>query len=808
MAEIALALTTARIAYVDGEGRMQYATPGVGRAAGAPVDRLLGKGIAEMDEMRPVRDALDDIQREVLSTREAVRRIVTIGEGADLVSAEYTAVPVLGPDGAVDGAVITAWDISELTRAWRRIAALDRTRAMLSDINQAIVRVRERQVLLDEACGIAAGVGGLPLAWIGFVNPDGDIAVAASAGSAVRILDQVTVSARNDPAGSGPAGASVRENRPVVLDKVMELWREQWQAHGLRSAAAFPLRHADRAIGCFVLCSTESHFFDTEEVRLFEELAGDISFALDSIEAERGRTAAEEALRGSEERYRYLFERNPQAMWVFDVETFRFLAVNDAAVDTYGYARDEFLAMTIKDIRPEEDVPALLNEVATVAPELRSRGTWRHRRKDGELMDVEVSSHDFDYGGRKSRLVSVIDVTERRRLEARMAESARMEAMGHLAGGIAHDFNNLLTVVNGYADMLVAELGDSPLAEDAREIRRAGARAAELTRQVLAFARRQVMEARPVDANAAVGAVSQMLRRLIGEQVRLITNLDCRPAVVMADPGQLDQVLVNLAINARDAMPDGGDLTIGVICLDRAEDFEHGLSGPAVLLTVADTGMGMDATTLTRAFEPFFTTKQTGAGTGLGLATVDGIVHQSHGEIWAESTVGHGTTIFVLLPQAAERAEPEAAPVEAAAGRTRKATILVAEDEAAVRAFVVAALERAGHRVLVAGSAAEAEALTRGLSERIDVLLTDLVMPDWSGQLLAQRLVTARPDLRVITMSGYGDGLTGAHAGAVPAGFGPVTPDGSTRFLAKPFSREELTAMVDAIMAEAPDTGE
>ena len=256
-------------------------------------------------------------------------------------------------------------------------------------------------------------------------------------------------------------------------------------------------------------------------------------------------------------------------------------------------------------------------------------------------------------------MIAALDVTERRRLEAQLAEATRMEAMGHLAGGIAHDFNNLLTAVNGYAELLVAGLGDSPMAEDAREIRRAGARAAELTRQVLAFASRQVLAPRPVDVNEVVGGVGQMLRRLIGEQIKLVMKPDREPAVVMADPGQLEQVLVNLAINARDAMPEGGTLQIGVNQVAEAAELGAGsVSGRAVLLTVTDTGVGMDAETLAHAFEPFFTTKQVGAGTGLGLATVYGIVRQSKGEIWAESAAGAGTTVSVLLRRVEARPEP------------------------------------------------------------------------------------------------------------------------------------------------------
>jgi CheY-like chemotaxis protein len=384
----------------------------------------------------------------------------------------------------------------------------------------------------------------------------------------------------------------------------------------------------------------------------------------------------------------------------------------------------------------------------------------------------------------------VIDVTDRRRLEAQLVEATRLEAMGHLAGGIAHDFNNLLIAVNGYADILIGELEGDERVESAREIRRAGARAAELTKQVLAFARRQVLVPRPVDLNAVVASVSQMLRRLIGEQVRLVTKVEGTPAVVLADPGQLEQVLVNLAVNSRDAMPGGGVLEIGVRRVEDAVVFDRDITGPAVLLTVSDTGVGMDGATLARAFEPFFTTKEVGKGTGLGLATVHGIVRQSGGQIWAESSAGSGTRVSVLFPEVDATPEPTPAPQAAAPEIGEGSCILAVEDDAAVRAFVVATLERAGYRVLVAASPAQAAVLSEGLAETVDLLLTDLVMPGENGRDLAERLLVSRRSLRVVLMSGYD---------AAPP---EDRHDDRFIFLAKPFGADELVAAVRQALAE------
>jgi PAS domain S-box-containing protein len=794
---IVLRLTRAQIAYFGPDGRVLFATPALSQALGLPLDEIIGRTVEEMG-ISPTRSRwMRELGVRAAAERQPMLEIVDFAEDGVSVDRQVAMEPDVAPDGTVKGFVVTAWDITELRQAARRIAQLDRVYALLSEIDQAIVRIRDRDALLAEACRIAAEVGVFELCWIGLLEPNGDVRKAARAGSDVSVLDEAVVSARDEPAGRGAVGASIRENRTVVVDDAagderMAPWHVRLVGHGFRTTAAFPLRLGGRPIGAFALYSSQPGYFDAEEVRLFEELAGDISFALDRFEAERERGVAQEALRESERRFRDLFDSNPIPMWVFDFETLRFGAVNDAAVATYGYSREEFLRMTLSDIRPPEDVAAMLASVAAPGEGYRPSDVWRHRRKDGALLDVEVSGHDIEFEGRKARVIAAIDVTERRRLEAQLAEARRMEAMGHLAGGIAHDFNNLLTAILGNAELLGAELGDSPMVEEAREIQRAGARAAELTRQVLAFASRQVMAPRPVDLNEVVAGAGQMLRRLIGEQIKLVLKPEREPAVVMADPGQLEQVLVNLVINARDAMPEGGTLQIGVKQVAEAAELGAGsLSGRAVLLTVADTGIGMDTETLAHAFEPFFTTKQAGAGTGLGLATVYGIVRQFKGEIWAESAAGAGTTVSVLLRRVEARPEPLARLVPVVSGSVAAATILVVEDEPAVRALVVSTLERAGYRVMVAASPAEAVALNEGLDAPIDLLLTDLIMPGGNGQALAERLLQKRPAMRVMMMSGYG------------AGLGPIPPDAAFHFIAKPFGRDELTAAVALILAEA-----
>src|ERR1035437_7686193 len=746
------------VGYDDREGRFLYATPALAAYMGMMPDQLIGRTWYEIGVPPEAVHALEEVRRRVLETGRPAKHKTSLQIGGTNRESEFAFKPVIDADGSIVGTVVTAWDASEHRQASRGRARLNRIYSILGAIDNVLLRAHSSHVILSEACRIAADVGGVELAWVGLLDrASGDVRVICQAGRDEGLLADVVVSARDEPSGHGVVGTAIRENRSVVVqavrrDKRMALWR------------AF-----------------------------FEQLAEDVSGALDSIETKRAKAEAHSTLIESERRYRDLFEVNPQAMWVFDIETLRFLAVNNAAIRSYGYSRDEFLTMTVKDIRPSEDVPALLEEVVTAAPGedgYRPRGQRRHLRKDGSLAYVEVSANDIDFEGRPARLVMVIDVTDRRRLEAQLVEATRLEAMGHLAGGVAHDFNNLLTAVNGYADILIRELEGDERVESAREIRRAGARAAELTKQVLAFARRQVLVPRPVDLNAVVASVSQMLRALIGEQVRLVTNLDSSPAVVLADPGQLEQVLVNLAVNSRDAMLGGGVLEIGVRRVEDAVVFDREITGPAVLLTVSDTGVERDNAIRARAFEPFFTTKEAGKGTGLGLATVHGIVRQSGGQIWAESSVGSGTRVSVLFPEVDATPEPTATPQAVVPEIGEGSCILVVEDDAAVRAFVVATLERAGYRVLVAASPAQAAALSEGLAETVDLLLTDLVMPGENGRDLAERLLVSRRSLRVVLMSGYDAAPPeDRHAARFPS-------------LPKPFGADELVAAVRQALAE------
>jgi two-component system cell cycle sensor histidine kinase/response regulator CckA len=489
-------------------------------------------------------------------------------------------------------------------------------------------------------------------------------------------------------------------------------------------------------------------------------------------------------LRKSEERYRLLFENNPQPMWVFEGRTYAFLAVNEAACKHYGYSRDEFLGMTVLEIRPPDEVPALLERLADGSRDDLRVGTTRHRKKDGSLIDVETTFHPLVFDGLSAHLVLATDVTERRKLEQQLRQAQKMEAVGRLAGGVAHDFNNVLTAILGYADLLKSETGDRD--DFIAEIKKAGERAASLTRQLLAFSRQQVLEPKVLQFNALIENLENMLRRLIPEDVKLVTVLEPAAWKVRADAGQLEQVIMNLAVNARDAMPEGGTLTIETknarLDASDAPEIETLRPGDFAMLAVTDTGVGMSAETQSHIFEPFFTTKGVGKGTGLGLATVYGIVKQSGGFIWVKSEPGFGTSFKIYLPRVEATLDDSGSPKppEGAAGGSE--TVLLVEDEQAVRALARKLLERLGYKVLEAGNGTAALETARQHAGPIHVLLTDVVMPGLSGVDLAARVVALRPDTKVLFMSGYTNDAIVRH--------GLVHEGG--HFLQKPFTPDAL----------------
>ncbi len=553
-----------------------------------------------------------------------------------------------------------------------------------------------------------------------------------------------------------------------------------------------PLKIGDRTIGVLVAQTYAPgvRYGETEQ-QILQFVSTQIAMA---IERKRG----EEQLQASERKYRLLFATSPEAMLVYDHETLRILAVNEAATTRYGYSEQEFLSLTIRDIHsPEEQ--AQLDEELHDRPEAGAVRTGiRHRTKDGRVLEVDLVARPIEFAGRRARLVLARDVTTQRQLEEQLRQSQKMEAVGQLAGGIAHDFNNLLTAILGSTQLLLqATPPDDPRHEDAVEIKNAGMRAAELTRQLLAFSRRQVLAPKVLGLNAVVAHMQKMLRRLLGEDIELAVTLEPEAGTVNADPGQLEQVLLNLAVNARDAMPTGGRLTIEttrVTVTSELAERRHRLPpGDYLCLAVADTGAGMDEATQAHLFEPFFTTKEVGKGTGLGLATVYGIVKQSGGYVWVYSEVGHGTSVKVYLPRVAAAADeppaPGPAPEPAQVPRGCE-TVLLVEDAAPVRSLARRSLEACGYTVVDAPDGPTALDVAARHRGGIDLLVTDVVMPRMSGRELAERLAPARPRMKVLYTSGYTDDAM-VRQGVLTAG---------VAFLQKPFVPETLARKVREVL--------
>ncbi len=519
-------------------------------------------------------------------------------------------------------------------------------------------------------------------------------------------------------------------------------------------------------------------------------IVGVVSIGQDITERE----VAEQELRRSEAEFRGLVEHAPVGIYRATRDG-RFLTVNPALVRMLGYGwAEEVLRLDIaRDVYAD---PALRERLIR---ESLPRAEVGWKRRDGTTVTVELTMHRIPTpDGREVYEGIVEDVTEQRSLENQFRQAQRLEAVGRLAGGVAHDFNNVLTAITGYSDLLLEDMGAGDAHRpDVEEIKAAAMRAAALTRQLLAFSRKQVMQPRVLDLNDVVRTLDKMLRRLIGEDIKLELALDPALGAVRADPGQVEQVLLNLAVNSRDAMPDGGRLTIETanVDLDEAYVRDHAGATPGryVLVAVSDTGVGMDAETRSHIFEPFFTTKEMGKGTGLGLATVYGIVKQSGGYVWVYSEPGRGATFKVYLPQVDERAEEVGGPLLAEPVAGGRETVLLAEDDPSVRGVVFEMLSQKGYRVLRAADGQAALEMARGHAGKIELLVTDLVMPGMTGRELADALRAERRDLRVLYMSGYTDDAVVRHG----------VLDQGMPYIQKPFTPRGLSSKVREVLDRA-----
>jgi PAS domain S-box-containing protein len=771
-----------------------------------------GDEIHSKDDLLSYFDAASVVEHEAVLARHLEHRepydlemelLSRPGEGARWVRSRGEA------ERDADGrALRMGGAITDITRRRLTEASLHRSQRVLrmrSAVNQALVRAEIEDELFQAICDIGVRDGGYRMAWIGLKLQDEaqSVTPVAVAGEEHGYLREIAVSWGDNELGRGPSGRCLRTGEVQVAQNILAEynyapWREAARARGYQSSASIPLKVGDEVVGCFMLYSEDPDAFDAAEVSLARELGHDISFGIAVLRDHRVLDEQREQLT----LFRQAIDRSADAVFVADLDTGLFVDFNLAAVEQLGYSDAELRRLGPADVVVELGAHGGL---ASVAAKVRAAGgvvrPSINRRKDGSEVPVEVALTVMDIGQRTlilgiSRDISdrVKSLNEREELQAQLTRAQKMESVGRLAGGVAHDFNNLLTVITTSADLALSELAaDHVVRHDILEIRNAGERAARLTRQLLAFSRQQVLKREVLNLNDLVTKFLGMLSRVIGEDVQVELKLGAKVSPIFADSGQLEQVLMNLCVNARDAMPNGGTLTISTGEANVDENHvarREGMSpGEYATLSISDTGFGMDKQTQAKIFEPFFTTKEQGRGTGLGLSTVYGIVKQSGGSIWCYSEVGIGTTFRIYLPITDADIE-EHVSVLTKGPEVGKETVLVVEDEDSIRFVARRVLERSGYSVLEAESGTAALALLAAHTGPLDLVVSDLVMPGMTGIELAEELKKTRPTLRVLFTSGY-------SADVVSDRF---HPDGDWNFISKPYGVRELVQEVRRVL--------
>ena len=721
----------------------------------------------------------------------------------------------------------TSRDISERKAAEQEIFRLNRALKALSRCSAALLHAHDQQQLLDEICKIVVEDAGYRMAWVAQAPtpPDNCIRALASHGATAAYLETLCMRYNASANCSLLVPTAFRTGAPAVCrdtatDPRSASLRQECVERGYASILVLPLLVERKATAALAIYASECDAFDDAEVGLLTELAGNVSFGVASIDSRRQKEIAEKKLRESEQRYRALFERNLAAVFRARADG-TLLEANEAFVRMLGYDTSAELV----DLRLEV-LCAAAGFVEPWCAELKTAGQLINRelrlvRKDGAtayLLANLVLLRDAA-GNPESIEGTALDITQRRQLEAQLLQSQKMEAIGRLAGGIAHDFNNLLMVIRSYAELVAESLDGGSLADasvsgvsgepasgtagrpgrhELEAILKAADRGAALTRQLLTFGRKQIFSPRLLDINSVLENITKVLPRALGEDVRVEMRAASGLWQVKADPVQIEQLVLNLAVNARDAMPGGGRLVLETSNTELDGEYVklHAdvVPGDYVMLAVTDTGQGIAREDLPRIFEPFFTTKERGKGTGLGLSTVYGIVQQSGGFIWVYSEPGEGTVFKIYLPRA-EAAAASGLRTPDSGCRTPDTgteTILLVEDEEAVRSAARQYLSLRGYTVLEASCGEEALRVCAGHLGPIHLLITDAVMPGMSGSALAREMSARRPAMRIICVSGYTEATMGEH-GVAPA----------AAFLQKPFSLAALARKVRELL-DAP----
>ncbi len=685
---------------------------------------------------------------------------------------------------------------------------INRALRMLSECSATVVHARDENEMLLDICRQIADIGGYPLAWVAFADHDEDrtIRAVARAGRDTEFLVDRACTWADTIEGRGPMATAIRTGRvyvcnDVALDPRCAPWDEGMRRAGFNSLIALPLTAADQVFGVIGIVSVGPNAFQPEEVHLLKQLAGDTAYAIDALRQRAEHERFDAALQASEERYRLLFDGIPIGIGTADADG-QVLAANPAMQQITGYTLEELQTMNASKLYAcAEDREALVL-ILEMHGRVQNR-TVLFRRKDGCTWWGLLNMAFVEMHGRKVLLTILRDISEiklaeaeNERMQAQLLQAQKMEAVGRLAGGVAHDFNNLLTAILGYTALLLIEVGDNaPIRQDLERVQNAATRATSLTRQLLLFSRKQPLEFTSVDVNSTVDGLLKMLVRLIGEDITVRADLSPDLWKVRADPGQLEQVLMNLAVNARDAMPEGGTLTIHARNVtfgpDRSDAKPGAEPGPFVQLTVADTGTGMSAEVVEHIFEPFFTTKEEGKGTGLGLSVVYGIVSEHKGWVDVETELGHGSAFHIYFPAGpSERSRTARKKIDAARLQGHGERILLVEDQVEVRDFARRALAEHGYTVITAENAQQALDLFAEEQGRFDLIFADVVLPDLHGLRLIEQL---QADCPALLASGYFDEKS--HQDLIR--------ERGYAFLVKPYSVPDLLRNVHDLLASS-----
>jgi len=753
------------------------------------------------------RDEFNELRQSVLEGDTFIgKELVRSKKDGTTVPISLSVAPIKNDQGETVGILSAAEDIREQKRSRLRIEHLNQVLRALRDINQLIVRERNRESLIREGCRLLVANRGYPSAMIILTDEKEQPSTwaaegfAADSGELTSMLEKGTLlpccsHARNEK------GVLLVEDRKVVCSgcPVVETCSDS------RSLCT-PLFHGKKVFGYLAVAVEKQLVIDEEEKNLFNEIAGDFAYALNVMDIEEAQKTGEVALHESESRFRLFAESAPVGIVVSD-ENDNTLYMNSKFTEIFGYALDDMPSveqwwlLAYPDETVREEVREQWQKAVDKAKKNRSEiEPLEHpvTCKDGSVREIEFRMATTG----TMNVIVFTDITERKKMEAehgklqsQLLQAQKMESVGRLAGGVAHDYNNMLSVIIGYAEFAIKETGpDHLLYSDLKEILSAARRSADITRQLLAFARKQTIHPEVLDLNETFETMLKMLRRLIGEDIDLSWQPGYDLWSVNIDPSQLDQILANLCVNARDAIPGVGKITIETENISFNEEYcavhPGFIPGEYVLLAVSDDGQGMDKQTLNNIFEPFFTTKEIGKGTGLGLAMIYGIVKQNKGFINVYSEPGEGTTFRIYLPKHGGRTvKVEALETEEIPAGNGE-TVLIVEDELSILRLVKTMLERLGYSVMEASTPNEAIRLAKEYSHPIHLLVTDVVMPDMNGQHLAEQLSEDHPQLKVLFMSGYTANVI-AHRGVLDEG---------VEFMQKPFSNRDLAAKVRKIL--------